>query len=517
MKYMEKFEPSVLENRSVEDKVNYLVRLAKILAISAIMAGIVGMLISNMSIRSLNVLTLEPLGNLRSIEESYQQRVLIAAQNIAQGKITNYVQTANELIIEKENIVHAWNSYKKGSLTKEEIRLLPEAEKYMQLSLDSLDTLIVLVREKKLIQIISWITDDAPYTILEINPIINKLMQIEIVNAQNIYATTQKEFFGILAVIVLISLLGSWYMRREVERIISDLTLPFVELLDQSKALAKHNLSKPFVWKRTDEIGQVGKSLELTRQALNDSLQQIQLKNKELIQQSRLAKMGEMISMIAHQWRQPLGAIASTTLNLKLKIETESFDLNTKDGRVMFNDYFGERLNRIEEYVYSLTTTIDDFRNFYKPDKKLVQSSLKQVTYKALKIIRNSMEVENIEIKEEYLDEIQCELLDNELTQVILNILKNSQDNFREKGIKNPCIKIKGQNNSLFICDNGGGIPEEIIENIFDPYFSTKDEKNGTGLGLHMSRVIVEEHHRGKLRVKNNNNGVCFEIKLESN
>ena len=103
---------------------------------------------------------------------------------------------------------------------------------------------------------------------------------------------------------------------------------------------------------------------------------------------------------------------------------------------------------------------------------------------------------------------------DNELIQVILNILKNSQDNFKERKVENPKIIITIDENILSICDNGGGISEDIIGEIFDPYFSTKDEKNGTGLGLYMSKIIVEEHHNAKLDVVNVDDGVCFSITM---
>lgn len=510
----DKLKPEILENTSVENKVNYLVKLTQILAISAILSGVIGMLIANLSMRSLNKQALEPLGHLRHIKESFQQNVFLQAQHISQGKITNYTTASTALILEKKKILNEWNAYKKAPLTDEEKARFPDVAKYLNLSLKSLDVLIALEKEKNLMGILSWTTDDAPYTIHELTHLLNQLMQIEMVNAQTIYTTTQVDFFAILALITFISIVGYCYIGKMVKRVIRDITLPFGDLLEQSRALAKQKLDVPFIWKRTDEMGQVGRSLEVSRQALHDAFEQIELKNKELLQHTRLAQMGEMISMIAHQWRQPLGAIASTTVNMKLKLEMESFDINTEEGRTAFNRYFGERLNKIEDYVENLTTTIDDFRNFYKPDKKRVTSSLQEVIHKALKIIGNAIALDNIEIIEEYMDEGQFELYDNEMTQVILNLLKNAQDNFREKGIVNPVIQIRGEKNSLLICDNGGGISEEIIEKIFDPYFSTKDEKNGTGLGLYMSRVIVEEHHKGKLSVKNHNDGVCFEIKL---
>lgn len=281
---MTKFKPEELENTSLKNKVNYLVKLTQILGVSAIVAGIIGMLISNYSIRSLNGNALEPLGHLRLIKEAYEQKVLVSAQDISQGKITDYSTTVNELIHEKEKIGQEWNAYKSGRLTQEEKELLPDAERYIKLSIKSLDTLIRLVKEKKLMDVISWTTDDAPYTIIELTPILNKLMQVQIVNAQNIYSTTQVQFFAILALIIIISIAGAIYVAKMVKRVVHDITQPFGELLSQSNALANEKLDEPFVWTRRDEIGQVGKSFELSRQALHSSFEQIHTNNKELEQ-----------------------------------------------------------------------------------------------------------------------------------------------------------------------------------------------------------------------------------------
>ena len=127
--------------------------------------------------------------------------------------------------------------------------------------------------------------------------------------------------------------------------------------------------------------------------------------------------------------------------------------------------------------------------------------------------------MDTIELIEEYNSKKAIEVFDSELMQVFLNILKNAQDNFREKvHIKKPSINIKTSDTQkgvlVEITDNGGGIPDYILVKIFDPYFSTKDEKEGTGLGLYMSKTIVEEHHSGKFYAKNIENGVCFFIEL---
>ena len=275
----------------------------------------------------------------------------------------------------------------------------------------------------------------------------------------------------------------------------------------------------PLYDKKGDVIGILGIYDDISEQ--KKLMADILKKESMLVQQSRLAQMGEMISMIAHQWRQPLSAISSTSIDLNLKLELENFDLEQSRQREEFKAYFIEKLQSIDSYVQSLTYTIDDFRNFYKPNKKRELTLFNVPTKKALSIMKGSILSDGIEIIELCTNcDKKVNIYSNEMMQVILNILKNSQDNFRDKKIKQPRITIACEcaiddKITLNILDNGGGIPENIIENIFDPYFSTKDEKNGTGLGLYMSKIIIENHHNGKLKVKNTNEGVCFTIELE--
>jgi len=237
-----------------------------------------------------------------------------------------------------------------------------------------------------------------------------------------------------------------------------------------------------------------------------------------LFKNSRMAQMGEMISMIAHQWRQPLAAIAANAMNTKMVIELEKFDLSKEEDREEFNLYIMEHLEQINVYVQTLSTTINDFRDFYKPDKQVTVTLLQQPVEKALNIVSESFARDNIEIIEKYDSNIILEIHENEMMQVVLNIMKNAQDNFHEKEVENQKITLSTKDEKdktvLEICDNGGGVPEEIKAKIFDPYFSTKHEKNGTGLGLYMSRTIIETHHHGKFSVHNTNDGACFVIEI---
>ena len=241
-------------------------------------------------------------------------------------------------------------------------------------------------------------------------------------------------------------------------------------------------------------------------------------KDEHILSQSRLAQMGEMISMIAHQWRQPLTAISSTIINIDMKIDIGKFDFENRKDRELFLKFLYNKHGKIITYVNSLSETIDDFRTFFKPDKTKELTSIINPIQKALSIVEIKMSLNKINIIKEYQVSDNIEIYSNEMMQVILNILKNSEDNFEERDIKNPKIMITTKKDDSFyiieISDNGGGISDNIIDNIFDPYFTTKDVKNGTGLGLYMSKTIIQEHNNGILTAKNIDNGVVFIIKL---
>jgi signal transduction histidine kinase len=273
-----------------------------------------------------------------------------------------------------------------------------------------------------------------------------------------------------------------------------------------------NNLDKK-IQEKTEEIMLVNKNLELAvQEAINDTRKKEQL----LQDQSRLAQMGEMISMIAHQWRQPLSAISSSVMGIQSKLSIGKFDFSKEQDRVKFLRFLEKKHQNIGEYVKTLSDTIDDFRNFFKPDKIKEKVSFNEPIKRALKIVETSMSSKGIDIKCTFDTVNEVYMYQNELMQVILNILKNAEDNFKEKNIENPQIDIITSSTpngcKIEIADNGGGIPEDILPNIFDPYYSTKSEKNGTGLGLYMSKVIVAEHHGGIIKAINSAKGVVFII-----
>ncbi|MEA3354738.1 MAG: HAMP domain-containing sensor histidine kinase [Campylobacterota bacterium] len=232
-----------------------------------------------------------------------------------------------------------------------------------------------------------------------------------------------------------------------------------------------------------------------------------------LMHQSKLAQMGEMISMIAHQWRQPLSAISSSAADIKIKLLMDKY--KTKDLEV--------RIDSIMEFSQHLSETIDDFRDFFKKDKIKEKIKTTDIIDETLKIVSGSLKTNNIKLIKEYENDSQINTYVSEIKQVVLNILKNAEDVLitQDKGVER-FIKVKvykdetDDTHIIQIIDNGGGIPKKYIESIFDPYFSTKKNKNGTGLGLYMSKSIVEDHCKGKLEVSNTYTGASFTIKIRS-
>ena len=238
-------------------------------------------------------------------------------------------------------------------------------------------------------------------------------------------------------------------------------------------------------------------------------LTQIKLQNEFIQQQAKLAQMGELLNMIAHQWRQPLTAISAASENLKLKAMLNKIDSSIIE--VTTND--------INKYTSYLSNTINDFRNFYKTDKSIEITTTNEMIEKSLNIIEDSICFKNISIIKNLNATASIKTYLNEVTQVLLAFLQNAEEVLIEKQIVNPYIKINTFEDFNFIylqiIDNGGGIPENIINKIFEPYFSTKHEKNGTGLGLYFAKNIIENNCNALLTAENNKDEAIFTIKFK--
>lgn len=231
-------------------------------------------------------------------------------------------------------------------------------------------------------------------------------------------------------------------------------------------------------------------------------------KDQMMIRQSRLAAMGEMISNIAHQWRQPLNALALTIQDIE-----DSYHHNEID-----DTYIADTVEKSMELIQHMSVTIDDFRNFYKTNKDIVEFSLKRSIDEAMKIISASLKNSSIDVQIECIQDVVVHGYPNEFSQVILNILSNSKDALIDNRPADRQIKISIESvngkGRIVITDNGGGIPPNVIESVFDPYFTTKEQGRGTGIGLYMSKTIIESNMGGKIDIANIGDGTRVTIEL---
>ncbi|MEA2099900.1 MAG: HAMP domain-containing sensor histidine kinase, partial [Campylobacterota bacterium] len=229
---------------------------------------------------------------------------------------------------------------------------------------------------------------------------------------------------------------------------------------------------------------------------VDEEIQKNKEKEQMLFQQSKMAAMGEMIGNIAHQWRQPIAVISMWANNIIVDIDMEEIE----------NENLRRYANKINEQTKHLSQTIDDFRNFFSPNKEKNKFAIKESIDKTMNLLTASFKTHNIEVIKDIKD-VEIFALENELTQAILNIIKNAKDiivalDNSKKLIFINAYKIK-DNVIIEIIDNGGGVPKEIKDKIFEPYFTTKHKSQGTGIGLYMTESIITKHLHGEIGVEN--------------
>jgi len=254
-------------------------------------------------------------------------------------------------------------------------------------------------------------------------------------------------------------------------------------------------------------------SKEKEMESLNKQLEEkVILKTRELedlrvvFHQARLASLGQMLANIAHQWRQPLTQLGLSLFNIKKEAHRQNLD----------------ELDAIQsdakQTIKNMSQTIDDFTNFFKPNKEQVRFNIRESINEAVALLGKTIIQESISIRTDIINVATLEGVPNELTQIFINLLQNSKDAFNMNNISNKIIRINVQvvDDMIHIefIDNAGGISQDIIDKVFEPYFTTKHQFSGTGIGLFMSKMICEQSFNGSMYVESKDNETIFNIKL---
>ena len=250
--------------------------------------------------------------------------------------------------------------------------------------------------------------------------------------------------------------------------------------------------------------------IESYKKELQEKIKNIKEKQQILIQNSKMASMGEMIANIAHQWRQPLNSLSA--LHTVLMMDFEDSANLTKESIDIFKE-------ESSQYIHKMSSTIDDFRNFFSPTKEKEKFVVTDAIKESIKFVKDSYVDASVEIIDKTKKtNTQLFSYKNELIQVIMILLNNSRDAAVCNKITNPKVTVycEEHDSQIKICvqDNAGGIPDDVMDRIFEPYFTTKFKSDGTGVGLYMSKMIIEDSIGGDLLLENHDNGVLAILTL---
>lgn len=283
---------------------------------------------------------------------------------------------------------------------------------------------------------------------------------------------------------------------------ITDRKMMEYELFEQAKELEEEIAERETAQTNLEELNH---TLE---ERIDGAVADLRHKDQTLIQQSRLASMGEMINNIAHQWRQPLNNVGLIIQNLQLSYE---------DGSISPEELKSD-ISKAMDTIMHMSRTIDDFRNFFREDKQKCGFMVGTTVRHALEFISAALASHEIQVELEEDAGITATGYQNEYAQVLLNILSNAREACIERCTREPRIHIRitseHERSAVYIRDNCGGIADDVMPKIFDPYFTTRSPDRGTGIGLYMSKMIIEQNMNGSLTARNTDNGVEFRIEV---
>lgn len=291
------------------------------------------------------------------------------------------------------------------------------------------------------------------------------------------------------------------------------LAKPILNASDELKLIEMgdytHNIPKEFL-ERNDEVGEFHNAILAIQSELKHEAELNREKDVFMIYQSKQAKIGEMVGNISHQWKQPLN-----TINLILTNLYEEYKYQELDEKE-----FEKTINTLRKIVDNMADTIKDFTDFLKPSKENTKFDLAESIHLVLDLMEVSLKYNQISIKVDLEPDIRIMGLHNEFAHVLFNVLNNARDAIVESKVEDKYISIrtfsKDKEVVIEINNTGNQIPDETLEKLFQPYFTTKGDKDGTGVGLYISRIIVEQRMNGKIQLENVEDGVCCRIMLNT-
>ena len=393
------------------------------------------------------------------------------------------------------------------------IKVEPDKNKMMKMLLNEEVYALFTVDEQ-----VDYLIEDYGYGKVKINGFLAQHKPVEIgigINKSQtiLYSIIQKALESISSRTIL-DIMNDWKMTRY--HGIVDYTMVYIVLgvagilllimyyFNQRQKFFNKELEKQ-VYEKTRALREINEHLEET---VTQKVEELIKKDEILTIQSKQAVMGEMLSMIAHQWRQPLNMITLSISNLQIK---------QMMGEKIEDKLLDKALNDINETISYLSETVDDFKTYFHPDKETALVKIDDLLNKAINFVLPRVKSNSIDIKVSRPSSVELKVYPNELIQVLLNILNNAIDAYISNGINGKSIELytieKEGRVCIFIKDEAGGISQENLSKLFEPYFSTKG-KNGTGLGLYMSQMIIEKQFNGEILVEVKNNSTTFIIKI---
>ncbi|AXK48982.1 sensor histidine kinase [Aliarcobacter trophiarum] len=433
---------------------------------------------------------------LESIKDSYKINIQNTLSEFEKNNLS-YEQTLEVLQIANEIIEKNWKEYKNNSIFEDTNFAISYIKKYFSnknyYKDESIKNFNIENVDKKMVKIFDYVKNiekpnkkeyftNLNFEIDSIFVYLGSLVNYDL----NLAINEKRDTDNIFHLITIFSFISIFLVVLFTIILSLFITVHFRKI---------HDLQEKIVEDKTKELKELNSNLELR---ISQEVSKNRKKDIIMFQQARFASLGEMLNNIAHQWRQPLGSISMIIQSFQTKMKLNKLSL----------EFVEQKVSDALLLAQNMSNTLDDFKNFFTPNKSKNSFFIKDCINNSIELSKYFLNKEGINIDLIIKKDVKIYSFENELSHVFLNIISNSKDAL-VNNISNESrvirVVVNSKNDFVFvnISDNGGGIPIEIIPKIFEPYYTTKYKSAGTGIGLYMSKQIVEKHIKGEISFKN--------------